>query len=99
MSLFQALALAGANNGLRWASGTLTPDDEDVDVATDLPTVLFCGVSLAAPPTINHLFSQAAPSATAGKVNIKSYRPTSNSNATPIVSTTEVAVTWWAVGK
>jgi hypothetical protein len=98
MSLFQSLAVTAAQNGKRFASGTLTPADEDVDVITGLAVVDHGGVSLAAVPTILHNQSSALPSSTAGSLNILSYRPTDNTDPTPIASTTEVAVTWWAVG-
>lgn len=92
------LGIKTSQNGKVFASGTLTPEDEDVEVTTGLSTVDHCGVSLAAPPTINHTISIADPGTAAGDLQIRSFRPTSNSNPTPIVSTTEVAVTWWAIG-
>jgi hypothetical protein len=98
MSLYQSLAVVAALNGKIFVCGTLTPADEDVEVVTGLSIVDFCGVSLAEAPTVLHNQSSAAPGSTAGTVNVLSFRPTSSSNPTPIVSTTEVAVTWWAVG-
>jgi hypothetical protein len=98
MSLFRALGASPADAGKRWASGTFIPTAADEDVASGLQTVELCGVCLAAPPTVLHYLSFAVPSSTIGNVRVRSYRPTDNSDATPIASTTEVAVTWWAIG-
>lgn len=98
MSLYESLAVTSAQNGKVFASGTLTPVDEDVDVISGLSVVDHCGVSLAGAPTITHSISIARPSATLGNVRIQSYRPTSAANPTPIVSTVEGSVTWWAIG-
>jgi hypothetical protein len=99
MSLFQSLAVRKAQNGKRFASGTLTPADEDVDVVTGLATVDHGGVALAAVPTLSHTYSAATPSSTAGSLNILSFGSAASDDATPAVSGTEVAVTWWAVGE
>jgi hypothetical protein len=99
VSLYQSLAIIAAQNGKRFASGTLDADSgHDVDVVTGLATVDHGGVSLAGTPTILHNQSSADPSSTAGSLNILGFRPTSSSNPTPIASTTEVEVTWWAIG-
>ena len=92
MPLFQSLGVAKPQAGKGFASGTLTPADEDVEVVTGLSTVDHCGVSLAGVPANGHLYSRAVPGATAGNVRIYSYENDFT------VSTTEVAVTWWAVG-
>ncbi len=98
MSLFQSLALASTLQGKRCAFGQVTPADEDVDVVTGLRTVEGGVVCLAAAPTINHNQSSCLASSTAGNLRILSYRPTSSSNPTPIASTTEVLVAWFAWG-
>ena len=100
MALYQAMALAAANNGDRWASGTLTPADEDVDVVTGLGTVRRVFVSMAETPTIDHLFSTGQPSTTSGNARIRSWRPTDNTNPTPLNdgSVVPVAVAWFAIG-
>ena len=92
MALYQALAIVDSQHGKVFASGTLVPADEDVDVVSGLGTVDHCGVSLADVPAATHSISIANPSATAGNVRIRSFE----SDFT--ISTTEVAVTWWAVG-
>lgn len=92
MSLYGSLAVTALQNGKAYASGTLVPADEDVDVVSGLGTVDHCGVSLADVPAATHSISIANPSATAGNVRIRSFE----SDFT--ISTTEVAVTWWAVG-
>ncbi len=99
MSLFQSLAVTAALQGKRCAFGQVTPADEDVEVATGIPIVEGGIVCLAAAPTINHTQSSAKAGSTAGTLNILSFRPTSNSNPTPIVSTTEVLVAWFAWGR
>jgi hypothetical protein len=92
MSILQNLGVVTAQNGKSFASGTLTPADEDVQVTTGLATVDHCGVSLAGIPANTHLYSQALPGTAAGDIQILSYENDFT------VSTTEVAVTWWAVG-
>ncbi len=93
MSLYGSHAAGRLNKGKAFASGTLTPADEDVDVVSGLDVVDHCGVSLAGVPAATHAFSIATPSATTpGSVRIRSYEDDYT------VSTTEVAVTWWAVG-
>jgi hypothetical protein len=71
-----------------------------VTVATGLSEVAFCGVSLAAAPTIDHTYSQAAPYTNPGDIRIRSYKPTATDNNAPAaVSAGEAeAVTWWAIG-
>jgi hypothetical protein len=49
-------------------------------------------VSLAGIPANTHLYSQALPGTADGDIQILSYENDFT------VSTTEVAVTWWAVG-
>jgi hypothetical protein len=99
MALYQALGVSRLQQGKRFASGTLTPEDADVDVVTGLAVVDHCGVSLAGVPTYNgHMWSQAAPASTAGSIRIRSYEATATDNVTPTASTSEVAVTWWAIG-
>jgi hypothetical protein len=92
MSILQNLGVVTAQNGKSFASGTLVPADEDVQVTTGLATVDHCGVSLAGIPASTHEISQALPGTLDGDIQILSYE----SDYT--VSTTEVAVTWWAVG-
>lgn len=98
MALYGSLAVTPLLNGKRFASGTVTPADEDVDVVTGLRTVEYGGVSLAGIPTINHTQSIAEASSTEGNLRIRSYKPTGAGDATPAVSSTEVEVAWWAVG-
>jgi len=99
MSIVQNLGVTNLQNGKRFASGTLTPASEDEDVVTGLDVVDHCGVSLAGIPTFNgHMWSTATPAAAVGQVRIRSYEATSTANVTPVVSTAEVAVTWWAIG-
>jgi hypothetical protein len=98
MSILQNLGVRTAQNGKSFASGTVTPADEDVQVTTGLATVDHCGVSLMAAPSVLHTISVALAGTLDGDIQILSYRPTSSSNPTPIASTTEVAVTWWAIG-
>ena len=98
MSLYQSLGVHPGQNGKAFASGTLVPASEDVEVTTGLKSIDHCGVSLAAAPTLLHTSSIASPGTVAGDIQIESFRPTDSTLTTPIVSTTEVAVTWWAVG-
>jgi len=98
MSLYQSLAVIAEQNGIRFACGTFIPDTEDEDVVTGLSTVLYGGVSLRGTPTLLHTQSSAVPSSTEGNLQILSFAPAADDDATPGVSTTEVAVNWWAVG-
>jgi hypothetical protein len=92
MSILQNLGVVTAQNGKSFASGTLVPADEDVDVVSGLSTVDHCGVSLAATPSATHQDCSAVPGSTAGTVRILTWEPDHTVAATP------VAVTWWAVG-
>ena len=100
MALYGSLAVTPALNGKRFASGTLTPADEDVDVVTGLRTVEYGGVAFVGAPTINHTQSHAEPSATEGSLNILCYRATGAADCTPLNdgSVVPVEVSWWAVG-
>ncbi len=98
MSLYQSMGLLSTQQGFVFATGDVTPADEDVTVTTGLSTVSFCGVSLREPPTINHTISICNADAVAGDIRIRSFKPTAAGDTTPVSSTTEVKVTWWAVG-
>lgn len=98
MSLYEAMGLANGHNGKRWASGTLTPGSADVEVETGLRTVEDCFVSMAAPPTANHLFSTGDEGVAPSNIRIRSYKPTSAADTTPVAATVLVAVTWIAIG-
>jgi hypothetical protein len=99
MSVAQNLGVVTGQNGKSFASGTLTPGDEDVQVTTGLATVDHCGVSLAGVPAYNdHMFSVALPGTLDGDIQILSYEATATDNVTPTASTSNKAVTWWAVG-
>ena len=99
MSLYQSLAVVPGQNGKAFASGTLVPGGDDVEVTTGLGVIDHCGVSLAAPPVITHTSSIADPGTAAGDIQIRSYKPTDTTLTTPVAATTPwVAVTWWAVG-
>lgn len=90
-SITNLLVIASAN-GKCFASGTLTPASQDVDVITGLSAVDHCGVSLEGAPVSGHAFSSAVPGSTDGEINILSFE------LDVTVSTAEVAVTWWAIG-
>jgi hypothetical protein len=92
MSILQNLGVVTAQNGKSFASGTLVPADEDVQVTTGLATVDHCGVSLAAIPAATHNVSTAAPGTLDGDIQILSYEPDHTA------AQTLVAVSWWAVG-
>jgi len=99
MSLFQSLAVVKGQNGKAFASGTLVPADEDVQVVTGLGVVEHCGGSMAGVPTLaGHMYSSFLPGTADGDIQILSYKPTAADNAAPAASSTEVAVAWWAVG-
>jgi hypothetical protein len=99
MSILQNLGVRTAQNGKSFASGVLAADSgHDVEVTTGLATVDHCGASLAAAPTILHTIAAATTGTLAGDINVLGFRPTTADDTTPIASTTEVAVTWWAIG-
>jgi len=98
LALFQSLGVSAAQNGKRFASGTLVPSGADVSIASGLATVEHCGVSIANVPGLGHFISIATPGTAAGTVRIRSYKPTGAGDVTPIAITSAVAVSWWAVG-
>lgn len=92
MSLFQSLAAHTSQQGKTIIFGSLVPASESVTVVTGLSVVDFCGVGVSGVPATTHSTSEAAKHATAGSITITSWE------ADGTVSTTEVEVTWWAVG-
>lgn len=92
MGILQNLGIVLAQNGKSWASGTLVPADEDVDVVSGLSIVDHCGASMAATPSATHSEVEAIPGSAAGTVRILSWEPDHT------VAVTPVAITWWAVG-
>jgi hypothetical protein len=92
MSIVGNLGIVSGQNGKRFASGTLTPASPDVQVTTGLKLVDHCGVTLVGVPAASHNQSIAEPGTVDGDIRIQSYEPDHTD------STTEVAVTWWAMG-
>ena len=98
MSLFQSLAVVAPLNGLKFICGEVSLTSEDQEVLTGLNTVLYAGICMNQPPALTHDRSIVNPSSTAGYVTIESFRPTDATDVTPIVSTVEKDVVWFAVG-
>jgi hypothetical protein len=90
--------------GYKIARGTVTPTSGSHTVVTGLTTVVAVVASLRGAPTITHTIvagdvgnQSGAPAA--GSVLIKSYKPTSTTDTTPIAATTPwSAVDWIAIG-
>lgn len=86
------------------ARGTVTPTSASHTVVTGLDTVVACVVSLKGAPTLTHTLvagdvgnQSGAPAA--GSIIIKSYKPTSSSDTTPVAATTPWSeVDWIAIG-
>lgn len=99
-----AFSVSAAAAGYKIARGTVTPTSGSHTVATGLTTVVAAVASLKGAPTLTHMLVAAdignqsgAPAA--GSILIKSYKPTSSSDVTPIAATTPWgAVDWIAVG-
>lgn len=96
--------VAGVAAGYKIARGTVTPTSASHTVATGLTTVVAAVASLKGSPTLTHLWVGAdignqsgAPAA--GSILIKSWKPTSSSDVTPVAATTPWgAVDWIAIG-
>lgn len=97
-------ALVGVGSGYKIARGTITPTSGSHTVVTGLDTVVAAVASLKGAPTLTCLVVAAdigdqdgAPAA--GSILIKTYKPTSSSDVTPVAATTPwSAVDWIAVG-
>lgn len=98
------LLTQGVAAGYKIARGTVTPTSASHTVVTGLATVVAAIVSLKGAPTLTHMITAAdignqsgAPAA--GSILIKSYKPTSAADGTPVASTTPWgAVDWIAIG-
>lgn len=97
-------SVAAVAAGYKIARGTLTPTAASQTVVTGLTTVVAVVASLKGAPTLTHNLVAAdignqsgAPAA--GSILIKSYKPTSSTDVTPVAATTPwSAVDWIAIG-
>lgn len=98
------LLLQGVAAGYKLARGTVTPTSGSHTVATGLATVVAAVACLKGAPTLTHMFVAAdigdqAGAPAAGSILIKSYKPTTSGDVTPIAATTPwSAVDWIAIG-
>lgn len=100
MALYQSLGVRQSQNGMRIASGVVTPNAPVFDQVTGLSTVDHCIVEFEDPPVITCLWASSKPHATTGgTIVITQQQPTTPGNATPIDATTFRRVFWLAVGK
>jgi len=100
VALHQSMGVVGALVGKAFVCGTRTTGVV-TNFATGLSSVDFCGVSLAAVPTIDHSFATISTlGSTEGTVRVSNWKPTGTTNPTPtaITGPDAVAITWWAVG-
>lgn len=86
------------------AIGVATITAASQDITTGLSKVYSCVVSMVGDPSMNHSFSTAtvgdqSTAPTAGKIRIKSWKPTAANDCTPIAAATTFAnVAWVAYG-
>lgn len=98
------LLTQGVAAGYKIARGTHTPTTGSDTVVTGLTTVVAAVASLKDAPSLTHMFVAAdigdqAGSPAAGSILIKSYKPTSSTDVTPIAATTPWGdVDWIAIG-
>jgi len=97
-------ATIGVAAGYKIARGTHTPTTGSDTVVTGLSTVVAAVASLKGAPTLTHMLVAAdignqAGAPAAGSIYIKSYKPTTSTDVTPIAATTPWgAVDWIAIG-
>ena len=100
----ESLILTALTAGYKVAFGTATIGAASEDVTTGLTTVLGATVSLVGDPSMTHMSSTCtvgnqtnAP--VAGKIRIKSWKPTAAGDVTPIAAADVFAnVAWVAIG-
>lgn len=69
------------------------------DLDAGLEEVYSCVANLDADVSLDAMFAQAEKSSTAGHVDLKVFKPTSNADVTPIAATTAVTISYIAIGK
>lgn len=69
------------------------------DLDTGMAAVYACVADLDDDVSLDSMFVQAEISATAGHVDLKVFKPTTNADVTPIASTTATVVSYIAIGK
>jgi hypothetical protein len=80
-------------------SGSISPASASEIVTTGLSTVSSIVATLSGSPTLEHAFVSAVSGSTAGDVIIYCWKPTSDSDVTPVASTGSfVDINWIAVG-
>ena len=94
----------GVAAGYKIARGTATIGTASDTVVTGLTTVVGAVVSMVGDPSLTHMFSSVTPgdqagSPAAGSIIIKSWKPTSNLDVTPLAASSPFAnVSWIAIG-
>ena len=98
------LLVAGTTGGMKIAHGVAAVGAASVDVPTGLTTVTNVIVSMVGDPSLTHMYSTGTignqtGQPAAGSIRIKSFKPTSNIDGTPIDATSTFAnVAWIAIG-
>ena len=99
MSIVGNLGVVLGQNGKRYATGTVTPGADDIEVVTGLAKVDEAGVSFAGVPTLTHTISVAEPGTNDADIRIRSFKPTDVTLTTPVAATTPWSkLQWWAIG-
>lgn len=98
------LLIAALAAGKKLAFGTATIDAASKDIVTGLSTVEYAVVAMVGDPSLTHMDSSVTvgnqtDAPVAGSIRIKSWKPTSSSNVTPIAASSPFGnVAWFAVG-
>jgi len=89
--------IQGAGTGYKIKEGTVTVTGT-AEVVTGLNKVYNVIAVIQSDISLNAMFVSAMPSATAGRITIKVWKPTSATDITPVASTTATTVGWIAIG-
>lgn len=98
------LLVAGVAAGYKLARGLATTVAASDDINTGLTSVIAAGASLEDDPSLDILWVQSvvgnqAGAPAAGHILLKSWKPTSNLDTTPIATAVfGKKISWWAIG-